>query len=131
MAAIVFVGFLVAILLDIDRETHEYSSAACARTRWRVRARAHALTRGGTRTSSREFGSRVLSLQIRGGGDCLENGDVGSHLSSIVNIEVASRRRARASVSARVNRRRNLLSNAARLHKTELFPAYERNYRDS
>lgn len=47
-------------------------------------ARAHALEGG----HARVVGSRFLSLEVRGGGDCLENGDVGSHrLSSIVNIE--------------------------------------------
>jgi len=79
VAAIVFVGFLVAILLDIDRETHEYLLVARARTRYALE--------GG---HARVVGSRVLSLEVRGGGDCLENGDVGSHrLSSIVNIEEA------------------------------------------
>lgn len=94
MAAIVFVGFLVAILLDIDRETHEYLPTGRAQTR----ARAHALEGG----HARVVGSRVLSLEVRGGGDCLENGDVGSHrLSSIVNIEEASRRGARARARTR------------------------------
>jgi len=55
-----------------------------ARTDTPVRARAHAHVFEGEH--ARVVGSRVLSLEVRGGGDCLENGDVGSHrLSSIAN----------------------------------------------
>lgn len=99
VAAIVFVGFLVAILLDIDRETHEYLLAARAHRHTGIRARAHALEGG----HARVVGSRVLSLEVRGGGDCLENGDVGSYrLSSIVNRGSLAKVRTRVRVRARV-----------------------------
>lgn len=63
VATIVFVGFLVAILLDIDRETHEYLFAARARARV---PRIHDLTHSrGKRTSCRFASSFVASLRGR------------------------------------------------------------------
>lgn len=80
VATIVFVGFLVAILLDIDRETHEYLFAARAYTR------TYNLTHSRGKLTSCRFASSFVA-SLRGRRLSWKWRRDLYHLSSIVNIK--------------------------------------------